>query len=77
MEWTAEAEDNLRRISRRQRLTSQIIDDLRQQAEQWAQRRIADSDAKGYDDDPRAVIDSDVGYSWAYMQLCMPRNKQP
>ena len=70
MKWTDEATAELRSIRLRYNVSEAKTQDLQRIAEDWAARRIADANEHGYDDDPRAVTDSDVGYSWGYMQIC-------
>ena len=70
MKWTDEAATELRRIRLRYNVTEAKVQQLRRIAEDWALRRIAGANEHGYDDDPRAVMASDVGYSWGYMQIC-------
>jgi len=73
--WTLYASARFSSIAKRERLSTQTGDELLRQTEAWATRRIANNDARGYDDEPRRVVESDVDYAWAYMRLCAVPHK--
>ena len=64
--WTLDASAELSRIAKEHQLPVKTTDVLLLEAEAWATRRMAESD-----DEPKRVIDTDVGYAWAYMMLTM------